>query len=101
VLRNRQNPLTQLYRRNHDADILALPAHSYTQPAPGEPLFKKNLRYRGRSDVVGAVEVMKTFIEIKAETAAPLPVLVEMVPLGAGEAFAELNGLTQANSTLC
>jgi len=46
----------------------------YTQPAPGEPLFKKPWRYRGRRRCLGLVRGDENpSSRIKAETAAPLP----------------------------
>lgn len=69
-----------------------VPGTFYTQPAPGEALFKQPGDAVAAGDVVGLVEVMKTFIEVKAETAGTFGAyLVEDgAAIGAGEPFAEL-----------
>jgi len=69
-----------------------VPGTFYTQSAPGEPLFKQPGDAVEPGDVVGLVEVMKTFIEVKAETAGTFGAyLVEDgAAIGAGEPFAEL-----------
>tara|TARA_B100000900_G_C20062915_1_gene506721 strand:- start:285 stop:518 length:234 start_codon:yes stop_codon:yes gene_type:complete len=44
-----------------------LPGTFYLTPAPGEKPFKKNGDKVTEGDIIGLVEVMKTFVEIKSE----------------------------------
>lgn len=49
-------------------DILSpLPGTFYSRPSPDEPLFKETGDAVAADDTIGLIEVMKTFIEVKAE----------------------------------
>ena len=43
-----------------------LPGTFYFTPSPGEPSFKSAGDNVSEGDVIGLIEVMKTFIEVKA-----------------------------------
>ena len=49
-----------------------LPGTFYFTPSPGEPSFKSAGDSVSEGDVIGLIEVMKTFIEVKATEAAAL-----------------------------
>ena len=46
-----------------------VPGTFYTQSAPGEPIYKSEGDAVAVGDTVALIEVMKTFIEVKAEAA--------------------------------
>ncbi len=46
-----------------------VPGTFYTQPSPEEPVYKAAGDAVSVGDTVGLIEVMKTFIEVKAEAA--------------------------------
>ncbi|SOD96231.1 acetyl-CoA carboxylase [Caenispirillum bisanense] len=71
-----------------------LPGTFYRAAAPGEPPFKKEGDAVAVGDVVGLVEVMKSFMEVKAEVAGTIArFLVENeAPVTAGAVLAELEG---------
>lgn len=74
------------------AHILSpVPGTFYTQSAPGEPLFKTPGDAIAAGDVIGLIEVMKTFIEVKAEAAGTFKqyVVENGTAIGAGEWLAE------------
>lgn len=52
------------------AQVLSpVPGTFYTQSAPGEPIYQSAGDAVAIGDTVGLIEVMKTFIEVKAEVA--------------------------------
>ncbi len=69
-----------------------LPGTFYRKPAPDQPAFKSEGDSIAQGDVIGLVEVMKTFFEVKAEAAGKLKVfLVENEdPVTAGQPLADL-----------
>lgn len=75
------------------AQVLSpVPGTFYTQSAPGEPLFKQPGDPVATGDIIGLIEVMKTFIEVKAETSGTFKgYLAENdAAINAGEPIAEL-----------
>ena len=66
----------------------------YRAAAPGEPPFKKEGDTVAVGDVIGLVEVMKSFMEVKADAAGTIArFLVENEqPVTAGAVLAELEG---------
>jgi biotin carboxyl carrier protein len=71
-----------------------LPGTFYRQPSPGEPPFKDVGDEVKEGDVIGLVEVMKVFSEVKAEIAGKIAsFLVENEePVMAGAPLVELEG---------
>lgn len=71
-----------------------LPGTFYRAPSPGEPPFKAEGDPVAVGDVVGLVEVMKSFMEVKAEVAGTVKrFLVENEqPVTAGAVLVELDG---------
>jgi acetyl-CoA carboxylase biotin carboxyl carrier protein len=49
-----------------------LPGTFYRSPAPGQPPFKNEGDSIAKGDVIGIVEVMKTFFEVKSERAGKI-----------------------------
>lgn len=77
------------------AQILSpLPGTFYTRPNPDSDPFKKAGDAVSATDTIGLVEVMKTFIEIKAEADGTFAgyVVDEGAPVTAGQPLAELEG---------
>lgn len=71
-----------------------VPGTFYTQASPEEPVYKSSGDSVAQGDTIGLVEVMKTFIEIKAEAAGTFDkYLVESGDaVTAGQPLAELGG---------
>ena len=71
-----------------------LPGTFYRRPAPDQPPFKDVGDEVKEGDVIGLVEVMKVFSEVKAEVAGKVKAfLVENEdPVMAGAALVELEG---------
>ena len=71
-----------------------LPGTFYRRPAPDQPPFKEAGDSIALGDVVGLVEVMKSFHEIKADTAGTLKAFLveDEDAIRAGEAVADLDG---------
>jgi len=69
-----------------------LPGTFYTQASPEEPVYKAQGDAVAVGDTIGLVEVMKTFIEIKAETAGTFAsyALESGAAVTAGQVLAEL-----------
>jgi len=69
-----------------------LPGTFYHKPSPEEAPFKAPGDAVAVGDVIGLVEVMKTFIEIKSEAAGTFSAYVtdDAAPVTAGAALAEL-----------
>lgn len=69
-----------------------LPGTFYRRAAPDQPTYKNDGDPVGVGDIVGLVEVMKTFTEVKSEVAGTITrFLVENEdPVMAGEIIAEV-----------
>ncbi|MGX1309129.1 acetyl-CoA carboxylase biotin carboxyl carrier protein [Amorphus suaedae] len=77
------------------ADIRSpIPGTFYRRPSPDEPAYKEVGDTVAAGDVVGLVEVMKSFIEVKAETAGTITAFKaeNEEPITAGAVVAELDG---------
>ena len=70
-----------------------IPGTFYRRPSPEEPPFKEVGDSVAVGDVVGLVEVMKSFIEVKAEVAGTLKAFTveNEQPVTAGATVAELD----------
>lgn len=76
------------------ADIQSpLPGTFYHKPSPEEPAFKTAGDPVAVGDTIGLVEVMKTFIEVKAEAAGTFGgyVTADAAPVTAGAVLATLD----------
>ena len=71
-----------------------LPGTFYRRPSPDDPVFKNDGEEVAIGDVVGLVEVMKSFHEVKAEAAGTnIRFVVENEePIMAGHPLAEMEG---------
>lgn len=77
------------------ADIRSpIPGTFYRRPSPDEPVYKEVGDTVAVGDVVGLVEVMKSFIEVKAEAAGTITAfkVENEEPITAGAVVAELDG---------
>lgn len=75
------------------ADIRSpIPGTFYRRPSPEEAPYKSEGDDVAVGDVVGLVEVMKSFIEVKAETAGKIKkfMVENEEPVAAGAVLAEL-----------
>ena len=75
------------------ADIQSpLPGAFYHRPAPEDEPFKSEGDSVAVGDIIGLVEVMKTFIEVKAEIAGTFVTYVaeDGAPITAGDILATL-----------
>lgn len=70
-----------------------LPGTFYQKPSPDDAPFKSKGDAVAVGDTVGLIEVMKTFIEVKAEAAGTFAgyVAEDSTPVTAGQALAELD----------
>ncbi|MGH1356268.1 MAG: acetyl-CoA carboxylase [Thalassovita sp.] len=70
-----------------------LPGTFYHKPAPDEPAFKTVGDAVAVGDTIGLIEVMKTFIEVKAEIAGTFAgyQAEDSGPVTAGQIIAELD----------
>lgn len=76
-------------------DVLSpLPGTFYQRPSPDQPTFKAPGDPVSLGDVLGLVEVMKTFIEVTAEAAGTFVdyAVPDAGPVQAGDAVARLEG---------
>lgn len=76
------------------ADIQSpLPGTFYHKPSPEEPPFKASGDAVAAGDVIGLVEVMKTFIEVKSEAAGTFGgyAIDDAAPVTAGAVLATLD----------
>jgi acetyl-CoA carboxylase biotin carboxyl carrier protein len=73
--------------------VSPLPGTFFRRPAPDKPSYKEEGDPVAVGDVIGLVEVMKTFYEVKADTAGRIAkFLVENeAPIQAGEAIVTLD----------
>lgn len=71
-----------------------LPGTFYHKPSPDEAPYKVEGDAVAVGDVIGLIEVMKTFIEVKAEQAGTFSgyVAENETPVTAGAVLAELDG---------
>ncbi|MCP5072424.1 MAG: biotin carboxyl carrier domain-containing protein [Rhodobacteraceae bacterium] len=71
-----------------------LPGTFYQKPSPDDAAFKVPGNSVAEGDTIGLVEVMKTFIEVKAETAGTFGkyLIDDATPIQAGDAIAEFEG---------
>ncbi|MBT6256222.1 MAG: biotin carboxyl carrier domain-containing protein [Alphaproteobacteria bacterium] len=69
-----------------------LPGTFYFTPSPGEPSFKSAGDSVSEGDVIGLIEVMKTFIEVKATEAGTFESyeIGNEQPVQAGQVIAKL-----------
>jgi biotin carboxyl carrier protein len=75
------------------AQVLSpLPGTFYMKPSPEAALYKNPGDPVAIGDTIGLIEVMKTFIEVKAEFAGTFSAYlsVDGVPVTAGQALAEV-----------
>lgn len=75
------------------AQVLSpVPGTFYTQTAPGEPFFKQPGDPVAPGDIIGLIEVMKTFIEVKSETSGTFKTYLaeDGAAISAGEPLAEI-----------
>ena len=73
--------------------VSPLPGTFFRRPAPDKPQYKEEGDPVAVGDVIGLVEVMKTFYEVKADAAGRIvKFLVENeAPIQAGEAIVTLD----------
>ena len=71
-----------------------LPGTFYRRPSPDQPPYKENGDLVAAGDTIGLVEVMKSFHEVKADSAGTVvKFLVENEePVMAGQPLAEIDG---------
>ena len=69
-----------------------LPGTFYRKPAPDKPSYKNDGEKVAKGDVIGLIEVMKSFTEVKADAAGKIRFLVDNEePVMAGQALAEID----------
>ena len=68
-----------------------LPGTFYRKPAPDKPSYKNEGDKVAKGDVIGLIEVMKSFTEVRADAAGKIKFLVDNEePVMAGQALAEI-----------
>jgi biotin carboxyl carrier protein len=69
-----------------------LPGTFYRKPAPDKPVYKKEGDSVAIGDVIGLIEVMKSFTEVKAEVAGKITKFLadNEEPVMAGQPLAEI-----------
>ena len=69
-----------------------LPGTFYRRPSPDKPMFKQVGDVVAVGDVIGLIEVMKSFIEVQADQAGTLTAFFaeDEEPVMAGQPLAEL-----------
>ncbi|TMJ38612.1 MAG: biotin carboxyl carrier domain-containing protein [Alphaproteobacteria bacterium] len=69
-----------------------LPGTFYRKPAPDKPMYKNEGDAVAIADVIGLIEVMKSFTEVKAETAGKIVKFLcdNEEPVMAGQPLAEI-----------
>ena len=75
------------------AQVLSpLPGTFYMKPSPEADLYKKSGDPVAVGDTIGLIEVMKTFIEVKADIAGTFLEYIaeDGLPVTAGQALAEV-----------
>ena len=73
--------------------VSPLPGTFFRRPSPDKPAYKEEGSAVGVGDVVGLVEVMKTFYEVKAETAGTVQKFIvdNEAPVQAGDVLCILD----------
>lgn len=73
--------------------VSPLPGTFFRRPSPDKPSYKEDGSAVAVGDVVGLVEVMKTFYEVKAETAGTVQkfVVENEAPVQAGDVLCILD----------
>lgn len=71
-----------------------LPGTFYRRPAPDQPAFKEEGQAVAKGDVVGLVEVMKSFHEVKSDVTGTIKAFTSEneEPVMAGQVIAEVDG---------
>jgi acetyl-CoA carboxylase biotin carboxyl carrier protein len=68
-----------------------LPGTFYRRPAPDKPSYKEDGDTVAEGDVIGLIEVMKSFNEVKADRAGKISFVAENEePVMAGQPIAEI-----------
>jgi biotin carboxyl carrier protein len=69
-----------------------LPGTFYRRPAPDKPMYKNDGDTVAVGDVIGLIEVMKSFTEVKAEVAGKIVKFLadNEEPVMAGQVLAEI-----------
>ena len=68
-----------------------LPGTFYRRPAPDKPAYKEDGDTVARGDVVGLIEVMKSFTEVKADAAGKIKFIADNEePVMAGQPLADI-----------
>ena len=68
-----------------------LPGTFYRRPAPDKPAYKNDGDTVAKGEVIGLIEVMKSFTEVKAESAGKITFVAENEePVMAGQPLAEI-----------
>ena len=68
-----------------------LPGTFDRKPAPDKPSYKNDGDKVAKGDVIGLIEVMKSFTEVRADAAGKIKFLVDNEePVMAGQALAEI-----------
>ncbi len=68
-----------------------LPGTFYRRPSPDKPAYKNDGDKVAKGDVVGLIEVMKSFTEVKADAAGKIKFIAENEePVMAGQPLADI-----------
>lgn len=68
-----------------------LPGTFYRRPSPDKPAYKNDGDKVAKGDVVGLIEVMKSFTELKADAAGKIKFIAENEePVMAGQPLADI-----------
>jgi biotin carboxyl carrier protein len=68
-----------------------LPGTFYRRPAPDKPAYKNDGDMVTKGEVIGLIEVMKSFTEVKAEAAGKIRFVADNEePVMAGQPLAEI-----------
>ena len=68
-----------------------LPGTFYRRPAPDKPAYKNDGDKVAKGDVIGLIEVMKSFTEVKADAAGKIKFVADNEePVMAGQPLAEI-----------
>lgn len=73
--------------------VSPLPGTFFRRPAPGKPPYKRDGDPVAIGDVIGLVEVMKTFYEVKSDAAGRVGrfLIEDEAPVQAGQALVALD----------
>ncbi len=78
-------------RTDHGQLLSPLPGTFYRRPAPDKPVYKEDGDTVAAGDVIGLIEVMKSFNEVKADKAGKITFIAENEePVMAGQPLAEI-----------